>query len=77
MKTFLDYANKKMKCRGISAGLRLRIHILLGSGGYLLIVGCYDFASVSIKNNNLIGYPSKSINHEFGVRFGFGFVTNS
>lgn len=77
MRNFLDIANKKVKCKGFSAGLRLNIHPFFKySKGYLLISGSYDFAIVNI-DNNLIGYPQRSINHEFGVRFGIGFVTKS
>ncbi|NLE05932.1 MAG: hypothetical protein GX638_14195 [Crenarchaeota archaeon] len=77
MRIFLDIANKKVKCKGFSAGLRLNIHSFnKNSNGYLLISGSYDFALISI-DNNLIVYPQRSINHEFGVRFGIGFCTKS
>lgn len=77
MRNFLDIANKKVKCKGFSAGLRFNIHPFFKyANGYLLISGSYDFALISI-DNNLIGYPRRSINHEFGVRFGIGFFTKS
>jgi len=77
MSTFVSTAHQKIDCVAFTAGARINLHWLFSDSFYLFAAGAYDFAATTLKDDPIQGYPEKHRSHDFSVRFGLGFVTNS